>query len=124
MVGSRSLAEGQMPFSDVPSCGARRRDGGTCRQPAMRPSGKCRMHGGRTPRGLANANTRTGRYSRDLPTRLNARYEIALTDPELTSIRKDVALLQAILDDRLAAWADQDADPDGSIVLDADLIAE
>jgi len=76
------------------------------------------MHGGRTPRGLANPNTRSGRYSRDMPTRLYARYEVALTDPELTSVRKDVALLHSMIDDRLAAWAEQQADPDWSITLD------
>lgn len=42
-----------------PRCGARRRDGGSCQQPAM-PNGRCRMHGGlstgpRTEAGKAKA---------------------------------------------------------------------
>lgn len=51
-------------------CGARRRDGHSCQQPAMR-NGRCRLHGGkstgpRTPEGLARsrrANWKHGHYS-------------------------------------------------------------
>jgi hypothetical protein len=56
----------------APRCGAKRRDGGSCRQPAMR-NGRCRMHGGkstgpRTPEGLERsrrANRKHGYYSAD-----------------------------------------------------------
>ncbi|WP_405029860.1 HGGxSTG domain-containing protein [Methylobacterium sp. BE186] len=51
-------------------CGAKRRDGGSCLQPAM-PNGRCRMHGGkstgpRTEAGLARSRRSTwqhGHYS-------------------------------------------------------------
>ena len=54
----------------APRCGARRRDGGDCRQAAM-VNGRCRMHGGkstgaRTEAGKAKAgaaNLRHGYYS-------------------------------------------------------------
>ena len=54
----------------APRCGAKRRDGASCRQPAMR-NGRCRMHGGkstgpRTPEGLERsrrANWKHGFYS-------------------------------------------------------------
>ncbi|WP_281406864.1 HGGxSTG domain-containing protein [Methylobacterium sp. WL103] len=53
-------------------CGAKRRDGGACQQPAMR-NGRCRLHGGkstgaRTPGGKAKAqagNLKHGRFSAD-----------------------------------------------------------
>src|SRR5262245_48819598 len=54
----------------APRCGAERRDGGSCRQPAM-PNGRCRLHGGkstgpRTREGLERsrkANWKHGYYS-------------------------------------------------------------
>lgn len=44
-------------------CGARRRDGEPCRQPAMRGRNRCRMHGGKTPTGPDSPHWRHGRYS-------------------------------------------------------------
>lgn len=36
----------------APKCGARKRsDGEPCRNPGIEPSGRCRFHGGKTPRG-------------------------------------------------------------------------
>ena len=53
-----------------PRCGARTRNGGSCKSPAM-PNGRCRMHGGkstgpRTAEGLERmrrTNTKHGLYS-------------------------------------------------------------
>lgn len=81
-------------------------------------NGRCRLHGGKTPSGLASPLTKTGRYSRDMPTRLLARYEQAQHDPELLSVKHDVALLQSVVEDRLAAWAAAQAGPDWGAVLD------
>jgi hypothetical protein len=53
------------------------------------------MHGGKTPRGFALPQTKTGLHSKDLPTRLAVRYEAALADPELLSLRSQVAVLDA-----------------------------
>src|SRR5438067_9697369 len=100
-----------MALRDVDKCGARRRDGGDCCQPAMK-NGRCRMHGGKTPRGLASPKTRSGRYSKDLPTRILARYQEAMQDPELLSVKHDVALLHSLIHDRLATWAADAAGPD------------
>jgi len=67
------------------------------------------MHGGATPRGTASPNTRHGRYSRSMPRRLDARYEVARADPELLSVRDDEALIQAEIERRLEAL--RDAEP-------------
>lgn len=65
------------------------------------PNGRCRMHGGKSPSGLAHPNTKTGRYSKHLPTRMLAQYQQAERDPELLNLRQDIALLDARLADLL-----------------------
>jgi len=59
----------------------------------------CHMHGGKTPRGFAHPSTKTGRYSRDLPTRLVADYEVTRLDPHLLELRDEVSVVHTrILD--------------------------
>lgn len=58
-------------------------------------NGRCRIHGGATPSGIALPQFRTGRYSKALPGGLRERYEQALGDEELLSLRDEVALLDA-----------------------------
>lgn len=64
---------------------------------------RCKLHGGATPRGHLNANTITGRHSRDLPTRLAARFAERLADPEILSLLPEVALIDARLGELLAS---------------------
>ena len=46
-----NLSKAWKAQAELPKCGAKRRsDGGTCRNPAL-PNGRCRFHGGRTPKG-------------------------------------------------------------------------
>lgn len=97
--------------SGIFRCGARTRDGGTCDNPPMKERTRCRMHGGATPRGLASPHHKHGRRSRALPQHLLDRYEDALADSELLSIREDVALLTALIDDKLAQWANSNQGP-------------
>jgi hypothetical protein len=47
--------------------------------------------------GLANPNTKTGRWSKDLPTRLMSRYLESEYDPDLLSVRQDIRLLDVLL---------------------------
>ena len=53
------------------------------------------MHGGKSLSGLAHPNTKTGRYSKDLPTRLAGKYEEAQADTELLNLRSEIALVDA-----------------------------
>lgn len=53
------------------------------------------MHGGKQPRGLAHPGTKTGRFSKDLPTRLLAQYEAALDDPDMIALHEELALVTA-----------------------------
>jgi hypothetical protein len=48
------------PMLASPRCGARIRTGGSCRAPAVRGNGRCRMHGG-TPRSGAPRRNRNAR---------------------------------------------------------------
>jgi hypothetical protein len=73
-----------------------------CRDHAMHGRTVCYKHGGSIPRGLGLPQTRTGRYSKDMPTRMAARYAEAQQDPELLVLRDEIALLDARLADVLA----------------------
>lgn len=64
-------------------------------------NGRCRMHGGTAPTGLASAQLKTGRYSKHLPTRLLATFEASQSDGELLALRDEVALIDARLTDLL-----------------------
>lgn len=59
------------------------------------PNGRCRMHGGATPRGAALPQTKHGRYSKDLPTRLLATYERSERDPKLLELSSEIALVDS-----------------------------
>ena len=72
-----------------------KRSGERCRKPAMKGRTVCRAHGGATPRGIASPHFRHGRWSKDLPAQLAVRYDEALSDPELLSLRDEVALVDA-----------------------------
>lgn len=78
------------------------------------PNGKCRMHGGKTPRGIGSVHWRGRGYSKDLPTRLFDRMQRALEDPELLSSRSEVALLDARLGELAATLPDEPADLDSA----------
>lgn len=57
------------------------------------------MHGGKSPRGFARSDTKVGRFSKDLPTRLIANYELTRKDPQILEQREEIALIHArILD--------------------------
>jgi hypothetical protein len=55
------------------------------------------MHGGLTPRGYGLPQTKHGRYSKDLPTRLAARYKQAVQDPDLLNLRSEIGLVDTRL---------------------------
>ena len=92
-------------------------DGGRCRQPGMLPSGRCRMHGGRTPRGLASPLTKTGRYSRDLPTRVLTPLRVGPGRSRAALGPDDIALLQGSIQEVMAEIREAEARPDLDAIL-------
>jgi hypothetical protein len=90
-------------------CGALTRQGTACLQPAMR-NGRCRMHGGKTPRGAELPQFSHGRYSKAIPDRLSVRYEEALSDAERHDLRHEIALSEAEIDDLLAGMGRGESD--------------
>ncbi len=96
-----------------PICNAALKAGGRCQQTRIsKVNFRCRMHSGTVVRGVANPNTRTGRYSTDLPERLVSRYETLMGDDTLLSLRNDIALLGASIGDELAEIKKAESEPD------------
>jgi len=74
-----------------------KRSGQQCQQQAMHDRNVCYMHGGKTPRGFSLPQTKTGRWSKDLPTALAARYASMESDDTLLSLRDDIRLSDALM---------------------------
>lgn len=75
-------------------CAAKRWDADAmCLAPAG-PTGRCYTHGGRRARGKDHYNFQTGFYSRYLPDSVLTRYQQALNDPDLVSLRSNLALTE------------------------------
>jgi hypothetical protein len=89
-----------MTFNGTPDtpCSAKTRNGHPCKNPAM-ANGRCRMHGGKSLVGIASPLTKTGRWSKDLPTRLASRFAESEHDPELLSVRADIRLIDTLMAD-------------------------
>ena len=102
-MGSRGLHGVAGPSPGV--CGARNRQGNPCQKPVVPGRTRCRLHGGASPCGVAASNFKTGRHSKylkDLPAAWRKGYQSALSDPELTSLKEELAVLTAAIGERLA----------------------
>lgn len=99
-----------------PTCGAKTRAGGKC-QRRPNSTGRCRLHGGASLRGVHSPTFKHGRRSKYIMggKRLQKAYEAALNDPELTSLKHELAALDAILVDLVA---NMDGSDDQSAVVD------
>lgn len=87
--------EPQRPLEQRRTCGAKTRGGTPCQRSPAPGRNRCNLHGGKTPRGIAAPNWKTGRWSKVLPRGLVARYEQAVGDRRLLELRDDIALLDA-----------------------------
>lgn len=94
-------------------CGAklRKKPGKRCRNTLLMPNGRCRLHGGKTPSGLASKNWKHGlrsrahRWQASLPAgagNLGDRFDAALKDPSLASLRQALALNDALVTSYMA----------------------
>lgn len=58
-------------------------------------------HGGLTPNGVNSPHFKTGRFSKYLPAHLKDDYEKAASDPELLSLRDDIALYESFQQEQI-----------------------
>jgi ADP-ribose pyrophosphatase YjhB (NUDIX family) len=70
-----------------------KQSGEQCKRHAVTGSTKCKFHGGASLVGIASPSFKTGRYSKDLPTRLAARYAEAISDASLLELRDEIGLM-------------------------------
>ena len=99
------------PTNPIQRCGAKTRSGEPCQAKPM-PNGRCRMHGGSTPRGPAAGSWKHGRYSKAMPTGLLTRYQEGLGDKRFLELRDEIALLDARINDVLSGLRGGDEDWD------------
>lgn len=77
-------------------CGAKTSRGTACQAPAME-NGRCRVHGGATPSGIASPHFKHGRNSKAFKA-LGVHYREALNDPELLNPKRTIAAQNAIVE--------------------------
>lgn len=75
------------------TCGAKNRKGGRCGSPPVPGRTRCRLHGGASLQGAAAGQFKHGRYSRHMPKAMLERLREASSDPELLSLRQEIAVL-------------------------------
>jgi uncharacterized protein YjcR len=86
---------------DVPRCGAKLRNkNARCTRIPMK-NGRCRLHGGVSPKGIASGQFKTGRYSKYLPKDLNSKFQEAIKDPTLLELGAEIGLVQSMLEERI-----------------------
>lgn len=81
-----------------PECGTPR---GRCQSNKVFPNGRCKLHGGMTPAGIAANNYQGKGYSKYLPQRVKDDYQQALIDPSLIELQSELALIEARMADVL-----------------------
>lgn len=83
-------------------CGAKTRNGTPCQRKPTLGSKRCNLHGGKSLRGIASPTYQGKGYSKDMPTRLLDRYMAALDDPNMLSMSKEIAVVDARIGELLS----------------------
>lgn len=78
-----------------------KRTGERCLRPPIKGRTTCYHHGGMSPRGIASATLKDGRYSKHLPTNLLATYQATKNDPNLLALIDEIAGVDAFSVDLL-----------------------
>ena len=90
-----------------PQCGAKTRSGTPCKR-SPRLNGRCKLHGGTAPTGLASPNFKHGRYSKAFG-KIGKRFEDSINDPALLDPRRAVATQDLIVTKCAERLADTDS---------------
>lgn len=95
------LADGSRGHCLEPGCSCQTFTRRTCRAVVKTVGSACRAHGGKSPRGLAHPNFTHGRHSKYTSGlnigRLMDQYQAALDNPDLLSLRDEIAVLDVLL---------------------------
>lgn len=82
-------------------CGAKKMNGELCRTRPVSNMGRCDRHGGKSPVGAKHHNAASLMYSREVTNaNIGERYAALLHDPELLSLRNEISLVTAYIQDR------------------------
>ncbi len=90
------------------TCGAKTRGGTSCKNAKM-PNGRCRMHGGKSLKGIAHPNFKDGLRSKHMPKPLKEAFDQAVADPGLLDLTGSIATQEAIVVDLLDSLNGADA---------------
>lgn len=82
-------------------CGAKTKSGKPCQSTVLYPNGRCHLHGGPTPTGMNAPRWKHGRYSQYMPKNLLQDYERMLENDDLLTLRDEIALIDALIANRL-----------------------
>lgn len=93
-------------------CGAKTRQGGVCQNAPM-DNGRCRMHGGVTPRGIDSPHYQGKGASKYYPKQLLAIYDDVRHDPELADVRSKIALIEALMNFKLQSLLSDEGERHG-----------
>lgn len=72
-----------------------------CNNPAVNGRTVCRLHGGKSPRGIEHANYTNGRTSKYSAGRIAERIEKRLSSPQLKTNLNEIALVETFIEDKL-----------------------
>lgn len=84
------------PPHEKTTCGAKTRSGHPCKKPPM-ANGRCKNHGGKSLKGADSPTFKHGRYSKYMPNELLKVYTETSDDPQLLSLRAEIAMMDALL---------------------------
>jgi hypothetical protein len=98
---------GKRTASSTPACGAqlRGKPGQHCQLPGTGAGGRCRFHGGKSAKAGPTHHTwkhgRRSQFTKHLPEHLRAAFDASASDPDLLSVRNEIALADSRLHDLL-----------------------
>lgn len=91
-----------MAFPIVNQCTAKSKSTGKrCQRNAMKGMNVCHVHGGKTPKGIASPNYKTGKYSRYTSGNIAQKLERFTQDPDLLNLYEEIKLITARIDEKL-----------------------
>jgi hypothetical protein len=81
-------------------------------------NGRCYQHGGASLVGAASATAKTLEHSQFLPARMKKRYEESLEDPQLLTLKREVAVIRTRLTELLQRVDERGLGRDTAVQLD------